>query len=159
MDIQVRQILQSIKVTILKRGWTQGSLVSKTGVCLFGAVTCQGTIPVKRTIENEDEFSIKGRDKGEEPTSYNLSFFAPAGKAFILLAYQAGVMLSDLAVWQDDPDRTQEEVIKLIDDTLEADHDPDDIYKYVVTEEFARLAEEDRQKSLSRMQVRSEIKW
>ena len=114
MQEATRQALLDMKQH-LARGWTQGELQNKDGVCLFGALV-QAWPDGLRTCVGPG--TVTGREGGAASGAVGIAG-GSAFQAMQLLAVAAGVGdIDQLAVWNDQPQRTHEQVIDLIDQVL-----------------------------------------
>jgi hypothetical protein len=125
LDIETRQVLLNMKAE-LSKGWVQGDLKTKKGVCIFGATLQVCDVPLRY----DDRLPVlrgRGVKTADEPT-YVMEDDSAAFLATEALARQAGVPWDELALWNDDPARTHEEIVGLIDATLAADPVEEEVY-------------------------------
>jgi hypothetical protein len=121
-DPAVRQSLLDIKAEV-SRAWTKGTLLHIDGsVCLYGAAALTGiprghvrSGPGHGPAEGQ---SINGRQDPAAECHVEFDLDSPTGVAMLLLAAVAGVHHTELAKWQDAPERTQADVVDLIDKVL-----------------------------------------
>ena len=111
----VRAIFLKTKAE-LSKGWIQGNLVKKEGVCLFGALARGADLPVVK-CDGSGEYA-KGRYDGAASPGYVFVWSTPAGRAVRFMAETAGLPWQEMALWNDEEGRTVEEVVSLIDRCL-----------------------------------------
>jgi hypothetical protein len=119
-DPAVRQSLLDFKAEVSRR-WTKGVVIDiDGGVCLFGAAARTG-IPrghVRSGPGPAGAECIKGRQEANADSHVQVDMESATGIALQLLAAAAGVQYTELAEWQDAPERTQADVVDLIDKVL-----------------------------------------
>lgn len=120
MDAASREILLKMKAR-LSEGWTKGAFATENGgVCLFGALVLAGDVP-RCTGVNGGPCAPGRGTPGHPDGAYVVIDGSPERHAIEALAQQAGVHWLSLAIWNDAPGRTHEDVVGLIDAALAAD--------------------------------------
>lgn len=115
MDPKVREILTGMKAE-LSKGWIQGDIQDDDGVCLYGALVRAGDLRIGPSAGHCP--SIKGRETPAGGMSFFIPEDTPEGNAMIAISNELGVEMTDLALWQDDPSRTVDDVVAVIDRVL-----------------------------------------
>lgn len=115
---EARTILLDMKGK-LSAGWIKGSIFNENGMCLLGAAAKAGNL-MPTTHRNPDAILAKNRSSTQSRFHFHVMSDTPLAKAMLALAETAGISWEDLAVWNDDPNRTHQEIIDLIDKTLES---------------------------------------
>jgi hypothetical protein len=118
---EVRQILLKAKAA-LAAGWIQGDLMNEEeeAVCLYGALVRGANMQPLPPWACGTSPSVEGRG-GDGSVTFGIFDGSPEAEAVVLLAELAGVTDSNkLALWNDEPDRTAEQVVDLFDRALEA---------------------------------------
>jgi hypothetical protein len=127
MDTETRSLLLNMKAS-LSKGWVQGKLgidedikLNEEGVCLFGAAMALGPCRVASGLADEIsvENPVKGRQQG---TGYVTLITAEEGtstySAMDLIAKELNIPMVDVALWNDAPERTHQDIIDVIDCVL-----------------------------------------
>lgn len=112
MDEKVRDVLVAMKAE-LSNGWVQGELQNDRGVCLYGSVVRTCNLPYGPVGPFAE--GVKGRLNDVSRNSYYLELTRPEGKAIVAIGNEIGVSWDDLALWQDEPGRTVDDLIAVID--------------------------------------------
>lgn len=116
MEKAVRDILVGMKAE-LSKGWAKGTLISEGGVCLYGALVRTANL---QPCRNPRAVPVKGRsnDLPKASGGYSFSLESPEGRAVLALAGEAGETWDTLALWNDAPERTVDDITNAIDNIL-----------------------------------------
>lgn len=114
MEVEVRNILVGMKEE-LSKGWAQKGLMTEEGVCVYGAMTKAAKLPQKPCFGGGP---IQGRSGAAAGMAYVLNLEGPKGRAIKMLAAEVGTTFEELALWNDTPGRTVDEVVDAIDRVL-----------------------------------------
>lgn len=116
MKGEVRDILVGMKEH-LSKGWIQGRVQNRKGVCLFGAAVKAGGLAPHPIVSDG---CVKGRTGVEGVWSYGFTIESDSvvKEALDLISEEVGVTYGSLALWNDHPGRTVDEVVAVIDSLL-----------------------------------------
>lgn len=116
MKGEVRDILVGMKEA-LSKGWIQGTVKSRKGVCLFGAAVQAGDLEAHPIVSDG---CVKGRTgtKGVWSYGFTIESDSVVKEALDLISEEVGVTYGSLALWNDHPGRTVDEVVAVIDSLL-----------------------------------------
>lgn len=114
MDKETRDILTSMKAE-LSKGWIQGELVRESGVCLYGALIKTGCVPLEHRCGGE---VVAGRADPNSETTWIIQVGTPEFNVSNMLATEVGETWQTLALWNDAPERTVDDIIDAIDRLL-----------------------------------------
>lgn len=115
MEARTREVLVGMK-SELSKGWVQGELQNLDGVCLYGALIRVGELHCGPNWRSSP--AVKGRTNESSSLSYYLDLNSSEGKAIVAISDEIGVNWNDLALWQDEPGRTLDDLINVIDRIL-----------------------------------------
>lgn len=122
MESEVRNILVGMKEA-LSKGWIQGHIQNKKGVCLFGAAVKAGGLAPHPIVSDG---CVKGRTGEEGVWSYGFTIESDSAvkETLDLIAEKVGVVYGSLALWNDRQGRTVDEIVAVIDSLLLEDLPP-----------------------------------
>lgn len=114
LSSEARDILVKMKGH-LSQGWIQGTLIQDNNVCLFGALVKSADLPYGVVCGSK---IIKGRDYNPNIASHNIEYGSVAAEAIEAIAKETNRNLLDLALWNDEKERTVDDIVNVIDTIL-----------------------------------------